>query len=133
LQKAEKTGADDAEVHIELGFLEQRAGDIARSRTEYEAALHANPYEVSALGNIAALDAGTGKLKEAIQLLQRVVGADPTQTTAGLNLAFIECSMGDKKGALDTIHLISRFAPDDPAIHKFMDSGIYVEHRCSLR
>jgi len=52
---------------------------------------------------------------------------------AGLNLAFIECRIGDKKKALETLAGLSRFNPDDPMLRKFLVSGTYAGERCELR
>ncbi len=123
----------DAPVHVQLGFLYQRNGDPAKARAEYAAALTADPYEPTALGNLAVLDAGSGHAAEAVKLLQRVVEADPTQTSAGLNLAFIQCRLGDKTAALNTLNTLARVSPDQPTVRKFLDTGTYGDQRCALR
>ena len=133
LQKAERGGASDAQLHTQLGFIEQMSGDKTRAREEYTDALMEDPYEATALGNLAVLDAISGRTADAINLLQRVVDADPSQITAGLNLAFIECNIGDKKKALDILVRLSRFNPDDPTLRKFLASGTYAGERCDLR
>ncbi len=133
LTKAEAAGQDDAPVHVQLGFLNQRAGNAARARAEYVSALQLNPYEPTALGNLAVLYAGSGGAAGAIKLLQRVVGADPTQTAAGLNLAFIECRLGQKEQGLATLDALARVSPDNAALRKFLDTGVYGEQRCALR
>jgi predicted CXXCH cytochrome family protein len=133
LQKAEKGGASDVQLHTQFGFIEQMSGDRTSARKEYEDALMEDPYEATALGNLAVLDATSGRTADAINLLQRVVDADPSQMAAGLNLAFIECRIGDKKKALEILTGLSRFSPDDPMLHKFLASGTYAGQRCDLR
>jgi hypothetical protein len=133
LRKAEKDGASDVQLHTQLGFIEQMSGDTTDARKEYEAALIEDPYEATALGNLAVLDASSGRTANAVDLLQRVVDADPSQTAAGLNLAFIECRIGDKKKALEILMELSRFNPDDPTLRKFLASGTYAGERCELR
>ena len=133
LQSASKHGSEDSEMHLELGFLDQKAGKSPEARTEYEAVLRDNPFQVTALANLAVLDAREGKVASAVALLTRAVDADPTQTTAGLNLAFVQCSMGDKAAALATLQHIQRFAPDDEAIRRFMASGWYGPSQCRLQ
>jgi hypothetical protein len=49
-----------------------------------------------------------------------------------LNLAFIECRLGDKKRAVEILRGLSRFSPDDPTLHKFLASGNYAGERCDL-
>jgi Flp pilus assembly protein TadD len=133
LKKAEKDGASDVQLHTQLGFIEQMSGDRTTARKEYEDALKEDLYEATALGNLAVLDAASGRTADAITRLQRVVDADPSQMAAGLNLAFIECRIGDKKKALEILMGLSRFNPDDPTLRKFMASGTYAGERCELR
>jgi tetratricopeptide (TPR) repeat protein len=133
LKMAESEGANDAELHVRLGFLEQVSGHPDEAQREYQAALAENPYESAALANLAVLDASRGKTEAAIALLGRVVAADPSQTAAGLNLAFLQCKLGDKAKALETIERAQRFNPDDPALHEFLDLGKYAGQSCRLR
>jgi predicted CXXCH cytochrome family protein len=133
LQKAEKAGASDVQFHTQFGFIEQMSGDRTSARKEYEDALKEDPYDATALGNLAVLDAASGRTTDAVNLLQRVVDADPSQMAAGLNLAFIECRIGDKKKALEILTGLSRFNPDDPMLHKFLAEGTYAGERCQLR
>jgi putative intracellular protease/amidase len=132
LLKAEKDGASDAELHTKLGFIEQMSGDNGDARKEYGDSLKADPYDATALGNLAVLDAVSGHTADAVDLLQRAIDADPSRITAGLNLAFIECKVGNKKKALQILRGLARFDPDDPALRKFLSSGSYAGERCSV-
>jgi Flp pilus assembly protein TadD len=132
LLRAEKSGASDVELHTKLGFIEQMSGDKSDARKEYADSLKEDPYDATALGNLAVLDAVSGRTAEAVSLLQRAVDADPSQITAGLNLAFIECRVGNKKKALQILTELTRFDPDDPTLRKFLSSGTYAGERCSL-
>ena len=63
LRKAEALEAattKDAELHTELGFLEQESGDIHAADREYRAALAADPDDGTARGDMAVLFAETG-------------------------------------------------------------------------
>jgi tetratricopeptide (TPR) repeat protein len=133
LLKAEKAGADDADVHVQLGFLQQISGNRDGARTEYEAALGKDAYEPTAGANLAVLDATSGRLGEAVRLLQRVVEDDPSQTAAGLNLAFIECKMGQATKAKETLALLRRFNPDSAPLRQFAESGEYSGQRCEMK
>jgi len=132
LLKAERDGASDAELHMKLGLLEQMASGDSDARKEYADSLKEDPYNATALGNLAILDAVSGHAADAVSLLERAVNADPSQLTAGLNLAFIECRVGNKKKALQILTGLTRFDPDDPTLRKFLSSGIYAGERCSL-
>ena len=132
LEKAEKEGAGDVQLHTHLGFIEQMSGDKTSARKEYTDALIEDPYEATALGNLAVLDAASGHTADAVNLLQRVIDADPSQMIAGLNLAFIDCRIGDKKKALAILTALSQFNPDDPTLRNFRFFGIYAGERCDL-
>ena len=132
LLRAEKSGASDVELHTKLGFIEQMSGDKSDARKEYADSLKEDPYDATALGNLAVLDAVSGHTADAVNLLRRAVEADPSQMTAGLNLAFIECRIGNKKRALEILTGLTRFDPDDPTLRKFLLSGTYAGERCSV-
>jgi hypothetical protein len=124
--------APDLEVQVRLGFLKQREGDLAGARTAYAAALAADPWEPTALANLAVIDAGSGHLPEAVRLLERLVAADPAQTAAGLNLAFIECRLDRHEDALALLERLRQANPDDARLYRFATTGEYGGERCML-
>lgn len=118
LRKAETEDAEadgDYEMHAQLGFLEQIAGDTTRAAAEYRKALEADPYDSLAAGDLALIDAQRKDYGSAIRLWQQVVRHDPTQLRAALNLAIVECEEGDGADALDALHRLTEFSPDDVA------------------
>jgi tetratricopeptide (TPR) repeat protein len=113
-QRGDRGSADmDPALHTELGFLEQRSGDIHGADGEYRAALAADPDDGTARGDMAILFAGTGDYATAVRLWQRVFDADPAQAAAGYNLALGQCRLGQKEDAEATLKRLLRFAPDD--------------------
>jgi Tetratricopeptide repeat len=62
-----------------------------------------------------------------------VLADDPSQTAAGLNLAFLECRSGRKAEALQVVQRMLVFNPDSPAAHKLLETGVYGNQHCSLR
>jgi predicted CXXCH cytochrome family protein len=112
LKKAENEGAKDVELHVRLGFLDQISGKLA---------------------NLAVLDASQGHTDLAVRLLEKVVAADPAQTAAGLDLAFLECRLGDQAKAMQTIAEVQRFNPDSASLHQFLATGKYGDQYCRLR
>jgi Flp pilus assembly protein TadD len=116
LRKAEVLEAattKDAELHTELGFLEQESGDIHTADREYRAALAADPEDGTARGDMAVLFAGTDDYATAVRLWQRVFEADPAQTAAGYNLALGQCRLGRRDDAEATLKRLLLFAPDN--------------------
>ncbi len=116
LRKAEAQqapGTKDAELHTELGFLDQQAADMRTADREYRAALAADPNDGTARGDLAVLFAETGDYPTAVRLWQQVFDADPAQTAAGYNLALGQCRLGRKDDAEATLKRLLSFAPDD--------------------
>lgn len=116
LRKAEaleSVTAKDAELHTELGFLDQEAQDIHGADREYRAALAADPNDTTARGDLAVLFAETGDYVTAVRLWQRVFAADPAQAAAGYNAAVGQCRLGRKADAETTLRRLLAFAPDD--------------------
>ena len=132
LTKAKQSGANDAQVDLQLGFLQQISGRPQQARANYEAALAQDAYDPTALANLAVIDASSNRLEEAIALLKKLVAADPSQTPAGLNLAFIECRLGRKQEALAVLHQMVEFNPGDAQLHTFLTTGAYAGQRCPL-
>ena len=132
LSKAAQSGQPDHELESRLGYLLQISGDSAKARAAYDAAREANPYDPTALANLAGLDASSNHLPEAIHLLDRLTHADVSQTAAGLNLAFIDCSLGHPAKALTLLQRLSLVNPDDPQLRAFLNHNTYARQHCDL-
>lgn len=132
LSKAVHSGLSDHELEARYGYLLQTSGDSQKARAAYAAALQDDPYDPTALANLAVLDASSGHLPEAIHLLERLTQADPSQTSAGLNLAFIECKLGQPNRALYLMDRLASVNPDDPQLREFTDHGTYAGQHCNL-
>lgn len=132
LSKLPTSSPADVDVTVRLGYLEQVNGDFVKARASYKSALDANPWEPTALANLAVIDASSGQIPQAINLLQRLVDADPSRTAAGLNLAFIECSLDQRPKALALLERLRRSNPDDPKLRRFVSTGEYAGQRCLL-
>ena len=133
LLKEEKGGISDVDVHVQLGFLQQINRDPVAAEKEYKEALTLDNDNETALGNLAVLEASSGRSTDAANLLNRLVNINPAQTTAGMNLAFIYCRSGEMQKATQTIATIKRFNPDNEALRKFVDTGDYGGQSCRLR
>lgn len=133
LLRAESEGSGDAQVHTQLGFLQQMSGNAARASREYAAALAQDPDDVTALANLAVLEASAGRADVAVNLLERVVADDPSRTAAGLNLAFIDCRLGRNAEARDALRKVQALNPDNPALVEFETEGTYEGERCKIQ
>jgi predicted CXXCH cytochrome family protein len=130
LLRAEASGANDAELHAQLGLIEQLSRQYSAAFKEYGLALAVDPGNTTALGNKAVLLASSGQAPEAMRLLQLVVHDDPSQSSASLNLAFMQCVSGDPASAHATLESLRRFSPDDPALQTFLHQATYAGHHC---
>lgn len=132
LEAAWRSGEHDSDLEVRLAYLEQLAGDSDKARTLYRAALEQDPWEPTALTNLAVMDAGSHHADEAIRLLERLVLYDPSQTTAGLNLAWIDCSVGRSAQARAVLLRLQPLNPDDPQLREFLAHGSYAGGHCDL-
>jgi len=103
----------DHELHANLGFLEQMAGDADSAEQEYKRALEADPYDAIAGGDLAVIKARKREYSEAEKLWQGVFDRDPGQVAAGIDLAIVECSTGRSDAAIATAERILEFSPDE--------------------
>jgi len=116
LLQAERSDPDevsDAELHMELGFLQQVSGGRDRAMQEYRQALHADPFNEIAASNLAVLEAQQGDFTAALPLWQTVFKHDPGASAAGVDLAVGQCRLGRKDAAEQTLQRVLVFSPDD--------------------
>jgi predicted CXXCH cytochrome family protein len=116
LKRAEHEGEQtrsDHELHADLGFLEQMNGEQTAASEEYQMALHADPYDWLAAGDLAIIDAKNHRYSDAMQLWEHVFEHNPAQLEAGMNLATVECGLGETKTAEETLERLLEFSPDD--------------------
>ncbi len=109
----------DADLHTQLGFLEQRNGDTADAAREYRLAIAANPFDAVAMGNTALIEAKAGDLNSAARLWASVFQHDPTQSAAAVDLASADCELGDKAGAVQVLDRLLLFSPDNRQARQF--------------
>jgi predicted CXXCH cytochrome family protein len=116
LARAEKQpggAAGDHELHAQLGFLHQLAGENDAAAAEYEKALQADPNDSLAAGNLALIAAGRHDMADAARLWASVFGRDPVELGAGLNLAVVQCGAGQGSAAVKTLTRVLEFSPDN--------------------
>jgi predicted CXXCH cytochrome family protein len=116
LLRAEKEAGGaplDHELHAQLGFLEQLSGRKGPAGEEYKLALQADSGDSLAAGNLALIEAEQHHAGEAARLWDSVFRRDPVQLGAGLNLAVVECGVGERNAAIETLARLLIFAPDN--------------------
>jgi tetratricopeptide (TPR) repeat protein len=133
LREAEALPAADRdyELHEQLGFLDQLAGDKESATREYSLALGADANDSIAAGNLALLKAADRQYSAAVQLWERAFREDPVQMKAGMNLAIVECGTGKKEAALGTLDRMLEFSPDDVQARELARSIRAGQHSCT--
>lgn len=124
LQRAESAanGArDDHELHAQLGFLKQMNGQMDAAVAEYKLALEADSNDSLAAGDLAIVEATQHHYGDAVRLMNSVFARDPAQLAAGMNLAVVECALGQKADALATLDRLREFAPDNGNARAFVE------------
>ncbi len=136
LQRAEHTESGarhDHELHAQLGFLDQMSGQSTAAAEEYQMALEADPNSSLAAGDLALLKVGQHQYAEASALWEAVFDHDPAQLGAGMNLAVVECGLGERSAALATLDRLLEFSPDNEKV-KTLARGIRSgSHKCGPR
>ena len=128
-----RESAPDAELHTELGFLEQMSGNGKAASAEYRTALHDPQGSNAAAGDLAVLEAHDGDYASAVKLWRQVFTADPTQIGAGFDLAVGECVLGDAAGAAETLKRVLLFSPDDDRARQLATALASGKQHCGAR
>jgi len=123
----------DHELHAQLGYLEQVAGEKDEAAQEYAQALAADPDDSFAAGNLALLKAGGRQYNAAIALWQKAFENDPVELQAGINLALVECGLGKREKALGTLARILEFSPDNGQARGLEEGIRSGRHVCGSR
>jgi predicted CXXCH cytochrome family protein len=112
-EHSESGARRDHELHAQLGFLDQVGGNSAAAVEEYQMALEADPNSSLAAGDLALLKAGQHQYADASRLWKEVFEHDPAQLGAGMNLAVVECGLGERAVSLAILDRLLEFAPDN--------------------
>jgi predicted CXXCH cytochrome family protein len=130
---ADANALPDADLHTQLGFLEQRNGDVADAAREYRLAITADPFDAVATGNTALIEAKAGDMNAAARLWASVLGHDPAQSAAAVDLASAYCALGNKLGATQVLARLLIFSPDNQQARQFAAAIEDGRQACRLR
>jgi predicted CXXCH cytochrome family protein len=131
-EHSENGARHDHELHAQLGFLQQMNGKPAAAIEEYQMTLEADPYDSLAAGDLALLRAGQHQYTEASRLWKAVFDRDPAQLGAGMNLAVMECALGERAAALATLDRLLEFAPDSEKAKSMARNISSGSHECKV-
>lgn len=120
LTAANASGSDDVPVMRSLAVLAQLTGANSTAAPLYQKILKTDPGDLTALTNLAALDARGGQIQSAANLWQQAFARNEDVPGLGLNLATVLCMLGHRNQALDTLNRTKIYDPDSIRL-----SGLY--------
>jgi predicted CXXCH cytochrome family protein len=115
LSAARKTHPQDLPVLTALGYLAQIRGDTNGAIDAYRDALKVSPLDFTATNNLAILLARAGQLQEAEELWKKTYALNEATDEPGINLANVECMLGNKDAASATLKRVLFYSPDRKA------------------
>jgi len=95
-------------------------------------AMEADPYDAVAAGDLALLKARQHQYSEAVKLWKLVVDHDPAQVGAAMNLAIVQCGLGDRDSALNSLDQLLAFSPDDAKARELADQIRSGSRQCGM-
>lgn len=112
LHAAIKKSPDDPALLSAMGYSAQRKGEPIFARELYRKALAIDPTLIEASANLAAIEAGHGNLREAVEHWQDAFQRAPGQSSIGMNIARAFCEAGQVDRARDYVLRVLEFNPD---------------------
>ncbi|HET9088045.1 MAG TPA: multiheme c-type cytochrome [Acidobacteriaceae bacterium] len=112
LQKALQADPNDSEVLSALGFIAQMRGDVTQSEEFLEKAYKLNPTNVYVANDVGVLLASSGKLNQAANVWTDLFARNQDLVDLGDNLALLQCRLGRKPVAIETLQRVLHFSPD---------------------
>ncbi len=106
-----------------LGLLSIEHGDYASGQADFERALKLDATDLTALSNLGVMMAKEGKLTKSVQDLGQAFNRNPDEAGLAMNLARIECAMGNVSGVHSTLHTALDYNPDVRALESFLNSA----------
>jgi tetratricopeptide (TPR) repeat protein len=113
-----------ARADVAEGLRAATAGDFAPAEEAFRRAIAGDPSNVSALTNLAALEARRGDVAAAIGHLERAVEAAPTAVTARYNLGLLLVQAGRPVPAEPHLRAALDLAPKDDGVRLALASAL---------
>lgn len=111
----------DKEALDALGNLAAGRRDFATAQRCFERVLQLAPADSTALSNLGVLLARQGGAVDSEGLLQKAFELNPDVPGLALNLARVQCSIGDKLAALQTLRTVIGYNPQQEYLKKQLD------------
>jgi predicted CXXCH cytochrome family protein len=105
---------NDLPVLNALGYLAQLRGNNSQAVELYREVLKKDPIDLTATNNLAILLARSGQLKDAQTLWKKTFDLNEDVDEPGINLALVECMLGEKDAAREVLQRVLVDSPDHP-------------------
>lgn len=132
LESAQKSNPADVTVAAALGVLSELQNDRKAATEFYRLALH-DPNAYNAAINLGVLLARSGQLHEAADLWEKTFARNQDITELGMNLAAVECMLGDKPAAEKALQRVLHFNPDHNRARKELSAINLGQQACIAR
>lgn len=119
LLSAEKQAhPQDVPILTAWAYLAQKKGNAAQAIETYRAVLKLDPLSPIAINNLATLLAQSGQLNEAETLWRQTFAINQTTEEPGINLASVQCLLGEKDAAAGTLRQVLVYNPDRKSVRQ---------------
>jgi predicted CXXCH cytochrome family protein len=102
--------ANDKAALDALGVLSAERGDLKEAEEVFRRLLALNADDLTALSDLGVLLAKEGKLKESVSLLNRAFSKNQDIPGLSMNLARVECTLGDGEAARQTLTIALKYS-----------------------
>ena len=130
LQKALQGNPNDSEVLSALGFIARLKGDAPQSAEFLEKAYQVDPANVYVANDVGVLLASSGKLNQAEIVWKELFARNQDLVDLGDNLALLQCQLGEKSAASETLQRVLQFSPDHQATRQLLARIQSGDKRC---
>lgn len=113
--------ANDPAALDALGILSAERGDEQKAGVSFRRALSLHPKDLTALSNLGILLAKQGKMTDAAGMLRQAFDRNPDVAGLAMNLAHLECMMGDAAAVRQTLQSAMVYSPGLPDLRQMMD------------
>jgi len=117
---AAKQYLDDPAIQSAYAYRELTHKRTAHARELYEKVLKLDPLNIDAAVNLGVIEAQSGSPEKALGLWKDAFLRAPWRSVIGYNLAQLECSVGDSRGAQESLRTVLRFNPDYPEARRLL-------------
>ena len=100
-------GGESTEIHLQLGLLYDRLGDVSKAESAYRAALRSDPSSAAARNNLGLRLMRRGQLIEAEMQFRAAIATADGSNTARNNLGFLLAARGDMVAAWEQFRAAS--------------------------